>query len=105
MSPHERWLGTAVAVIAGTLAAELVVYLGVLLACNAGGQPAQQISCRWPEPLGAMLPGYDRGGSSNALTLSSFAIPAPSSSCASAHFGMPCDRRRQVTTDRKPQRT
>jgi hypothetical protein len=39
-------LRASVGVIAGALVAELVVYLGVLLAySSAGEQPAQQVSC------------------------------------------------------------
>ena len=58
--PREQVLAPPVGVIAGALVAELVVYLGVLLAdASAGGQPAQQITCYGSDAAGSVLPGCD----------------------------------------------
>ncbi|WP_142279607.1 hypothetical protein [Mycobacterium arosiense] len=54
MSAPASRFRASVGVIAGVLVAELVVYLGVLLAySSAGEQPAQQVSCCWHAAAGA----------------------------------------------------
>jgi hypothetical protein len=53
MSPPASRLRTSGQVIGGVLVAELVVYLGVLLAYSSvDGQPAQQVSCFGHAPAG-----------------------------------------------------
>lgn len=60
MSPLASRLRASAQVMGGALAAELVVYVGVLLASStAGGQPAQQINCCGHDMAGPGLPGCD----------------------------------------------
>lgn len=60
MSPLASRLRASAQVMGGALAAELVVYLGVLFASStAAGQPAQQINCCCYDMAGPALPGCD----------------------------------------------
>jgi hypothetical protein len=71
MSPPGRRLRTSAQVIAGALVAELVVYLGVLLAyASAGGQPALQITCCVHDIAGSSLPRCDDARAQQLLSAS-----------------------------------
>jgi len=60
MSAPASRFRASVGVIAGALVAELVIYLGVLLAdASAAGQPVQQITCNGSDAAAAGLPGCD----------------------------------------------
>ena len=77
MSAPASRFRASVGVIAGALVAELVVYLGVLLAdASAGGQPAQQITCYGSDAAGSVLPGCD-GARTHGMLSASTVLPLP----------------------------
>lgn len=80
MSPAESTLRTSAAMIAGALTAELVVYLGVLLAYSIPtGQPAQQINCCGPNAVGSAPQGWcDDARAQRTLSVSTV-LPLPHS--------------------------
>lgn len=78
MSPAESTLRTSATMIAGALAAELVVYLGVLLAYSIPtGQPAQQINGCGPTAVGSVPRGWcDDARAQRTLSVSTV-LPFP----------------------------